>query len=295
MRSFALSVLCALLLSGSGSFLCAQTAAPGTGSPQSAPAAPVSAPRDSAALARIDSLLLRYVGAIITEPVVSKERECEFLIGTAKVPELKRHIALKLYDHYKDSPLMGDEAVAIYIYDHWFADGSIPMRGEFDKLEADMFAGLNRQTLLGMRAPKLRFRTPCGRGKTIPVDGRTAVLYFFDTSCAKCKLESAVLPGILDGAGFPLNFYAIYAGQDRKAWAEFRKAFRCKSKDVKVVHLWDPKVKSDFLRTYGVLSTPRLYVVEPQGSILGRRLEAENLQELLPVAATIQRAWEQSR
>lgn len=295
-------ILCGLVLAGLLSLQGSASAQdlPRTGGTPAGQVPPVAgtdaaAPRDTAALSRIDSLLLRYVDAITKESVESKERECTFLIESATDPELRRRIALKLFDYYKESPLMGDEAVAIFIYDKWFANGTIAMRSEFDKLDADMFAAFNRQTLIGMTAPKLRFRSPCGRARTVPRDGRTSVLYFFDTACGKCKVESRILPDILARADFPLDFCAIYAGQDRKAWKEWRKAFRVQNPNVRVIHLWDPEVKSDFLRTYGVLSTPRLYVVEPSGTVLGRRLEAENLLQLLPLAGTLQKAWNESR
>ena len=141
---------------------------------------------DSLAFAKLDTMLANYTAAIGNEAVEAKSAECDFLIGSVKDSLTMQHIALWLWDYYKDSQLMGDEAVAIHVYDNWFKDGKIAMRSEFDKLDADIFTAFNRSTLLGMKAPAVDLKTPCGRKIRIPTDGSHSILFFFDTSCAKC-------------------------------------------------------------------------------------------------------------
>ena len=173
------------------------------------------------------------------------------------------------------------QLVAIYIYDNWFKPGKIAMRSEFDRLDADIFTTFNRSTLLGMKAPQVDLQNPCGRKVRIPEDGSHSILFFFDTSCAKCQLESKVLPGILEKIEFPTRFYAVYCGQDKKAWRKFRSSFKVRNRNVGIVHAWDPEMETDYLRLYGVISTPRLYITDTDGEILGRRLEAESLAEII--------------
>ena len=151
-----------------------------------------------------------------------------------------------------------------------------------------MFCNLNRNSLLGMDAPVLAARKHCGGRMSVPVPGATTLIWFYDTACSKCKVESKVLPGVLEKAvDFPVTLVAFYTGQSRKEWREFRRTFKVNSPNVKLLHCWDPEVDSDYLRLYGVVSTPKMYMVAPEGSIIGRRLEVESLQSLLPVAKQI--------
>ena len=237
------------------------------------------------AYAVLDSLALNYLGAIQTESVESKQGESDYLIGSVRDSLLRQHLAITLFKYYKDAPVMGDEAVAIHIYDKWFATGKIAFQGEFEWLDAQTFCNLNRNTLLGMDAPVLTARKPC-RGKVeVPVKGATTILWFYDTACSKCKVESQVLPGVLEKAvDFPVTLVAFYAGHDKKAWRAFRRSFKVKNPNVKLIHCWDPEVESDYLRLYAVISTPKMYMVAPEGSVIGRRLEVESLQSLLPTA-----------
>ena len=248
------------------------------------------------AYAALDSLALKYLGAIQMESVEVKQGESDYLIGSVRDSLLRQHLAVTLFKYYKDAPVMGDEAVAIHIYDKWFASGKTAFPGEFEGLDAQMFCNLNRNTLLGMDAPVLTARKPC-RGKVeVPVKGATTLLWFYDTSCSKCVVEARVLPEVLEKAvDFPVTLVAFYAGQDKKAWRTFRRSFKVKNPNVKLVHCWDPEVESDYLRLYAVISTPKMYMVAPEGSIIGRRLEVESLQSLLPVAKEINSVFAQPK
>ena len=236
---------------------------------------------DSTVLAKLDTMLMRYTAALERESVEVKKAECDFLISSVSDSLTTQHIALWLYDRYKDSPLMGDEAVAIHIYDNWFKPGTIAMRSEFDRFDAELFTSFNRSTLLGMKAPQVTLKTPCGCKVTIPQDGSYSILFFYDTSCAKCKLESQLMPSVLKKITFPTKFYAVYCGHDKKAWRSFRRSFKVPGKYVKMIHAWDPEIESDYLKLYGVISTPRLYFTDTDGEILGRRLELESLEEII--------------
>lgn len=236
---------------------------------------------DSLAFAKLDTMLSNYTQAITNESTDVKSAECDFLISSVKDSLTMQHIALWLWDKYKDSELMGDEAVAIHVYDNWFKDGTIAMRSEFDKLDADIFAAFNRSTLLGMKAPTVDLKTPCGRKVRIPQDGSHSILFFFDTGCAKCQLESKVLPGIIEKVEFPTKVYAVFCGHDKAQWRKFRRTFKVRNKKVGIVHAWDPELETDMLRLYGVISTPRLYFTDTDGEILGRRLEPESLAEII--------------
>ena len=244
-------------------------------------AGPLGQQPDSLFFAKLDTMLTRYTDAIVLESIDVKKAESDFLISSVNDSLATQHIALWLYDHYKESPVMGEEAVAIHVWDTWFKPGTVKMRSEYERFDADLFATFNRSTLLGMTAPPVQMKNPCGRKIVIPQAGSYSIMFFFDTSCGKCKLEAQLLPRVLNKITFPTKFYAVYCGHDKKEWSKFRCGFKVRNKNVKIVHCWDPEIESDYLRLYGVISTPRLYFTDTDGEILGRRLEIESLDEII--------------
>lgn len=240
----------------------------------------------------LDSLLVQFYGALLPEPIETKIREFDSLIETCNDSLTRQHVALTIFDHYREPELMGDEEIAVHIYDRWFADGTVSMTGEMEKFEARMFADFNRNTLIGHEAPLISMYDKCGKLVQLPEKGKCSILFFYDTSCAKCRLEMKVLPQILESIDFPINFYAVYCGSDKKSWRRFRNTFRPRNRKLTTVHLWDPEMETDYLRLYGIISTPKMYMTEPQGNIMGRRLEPESLMELIPVAGAIQAVYD---
>ena len=230
--------------------------------------------------APLDSLLTQFYGALLREDTAVKNAEFDALIDSCRDSLTRQHVALSIFDHYRYSRVMGEEAVAVHIFDEWIATGRVVPHSEFEMFEAERFALENRSTLIGMPAPKLTLRKPCGGRVNLPADDNPAVLFFYSPGCSKCRLETYALPTVLADVEFPLNFYAINVDKDRKAFKAFRKALKTDNKLVKMIHLWDPKDESTLLLDYGVFSTPKVFVVW-EGEILGRRLEMDSLQEII--------------
>ena len=231
--------------------------------------------------AGLDSLLTQFYGALELEEVPVKNAEFDTLIGSCRDSLTRQHVALSIFDHYRFSRIMGEEAVAVHIFDEWIATEKVKTRSEFELFEAERFALENRTTLLGMTAPKVTLKKVCGGKKTIPEDGRICVLFFYSPGCAKCRMETYALPAVLAEVQFPMTFYAVNVDTDRREWKAFRKALGTRNRNVRMIHLWDPEMESGLLIEYGVFSTPKVFVAMEDGEIIGRRLEMENLQQII--------------
>lgn len=239
---------------------------------------------DSLKLAALDAKLDEYIMAISRESLEVQKQECDFIIESAADPVVRNRIANKVYTAYLESPLMGAEAVAIHIFDKWFLSGNASMGSDLAFLNARIHADFNRQSLLGCKAPELRMRNRNdGWEDVLPqTSGRYAVLYFYDADCAKCKVQSILLRNLLDVEDYPVDLYAVYTGDDRSEWEQYvSERLEFDSGVVTVKHLWDPEIDSDYQRKYGVIQTPRMFLIAPDGMILGRGLDAKALSQML--------------
>ena len=240
---------------------------------------------DSTRLAELDKRLETYFQILEPENVDVKSRECDLLIDSAKDSLLRQHIALKAYDHYLNSTLMGDEGVAVHLTDTWFASGLVSMGGEEVLFNAKIFADFNRQSLLGKPAPS--FAMESFEGDSVSFGGRSEryrVLLFYDTDCAKCKLELMRLRPLLDSRNWPVDLYAVYTGGDKESWGKWlSERMNINAPRTRIFNLWDPEVKSDYQMKYGVLQTPRMFLIDKEGTIIGRGLDSDALERLLDI------------
>lgn len=240
---------------------------------------------DSSVRAALDERLTEYFHTLDKESLKVQKEECDFLIGSAKDSLVRQFVALRIYDHYLSSPVMGAEAVALHVFDNWFLTGHVRMESEMDLLNARIFADFNRQSMIGEQAPELCMESLDGGMADISMserNGRYSVLFFYDADCSKCKVESILLRNVLETEDFPVDFYAVYAGDDRSKWESYvRDRLSVETHRTRTVHMWDPQFDSDFQRKYGIIQTPRLFLISPEGVIIGRGLDTQALSLML--------------
>lgn len=220
-----------------------------------------------------------YIKALETESTATKINESDFLISACEDSLTRQMTAGRLYERYVESPVMGDEAVAIHIFDFWFADGGIKMSSDAAYFSAKLHAELNRNSLIGRKAPELALRNPDGSDHNIPDAGerRLKVLYFYDTDCPVCSAQTSLLGDVLKD--FETVLYAIYTGTEMEKWLRYAEDRLDYGTDV--VHLWDPDRTSGFEMLYGVIRTPAIFLADADGVIIGRRLDPPSLRQLL--------------
>ncbi|MCD8312757.1 MAG: thioredoxin family protein, partial [Bacteroidales bacterium] len=239
----------------------------------------------------LDARLDEYLAVLEREPIDVKCSEVDFIISACTDSTVMARVANKVYNHYVDSKLMGDEAVAIHVFDTWFADKKIGMGSDDAWFAAQFFATANRNSLIGCPAPPLTLYTPDNAGLTIfdNVPDRYTVLYFYDTDCSKCLVESIKLRAMLERRDYAVDLCAIYVGSNEESWAQYRAArLDVDSPNLRVIHLWDPDLSSGFTLQYGVIGTPKMFLVDPSGTIVGRGLDTSSLEQLLDTVLTPQ-------
>ena len=239
-------------------------------------------PADSLRRAQLGAKVDEYVDAIAAYPLADQTAECDFLISACADSLDRQFVAVRLYDRYLNSKLLGAENVAVHIVDEWFLSGKVAMYNDLDYLNAFSFAEFNRSSLIGAPAPELKLQSRSGYPLYLCPSGGTGsytALYFYSPGCATCRLTTPQVTDVLVRRGADVAFYAVNTDTDREKWDRYL-ADNGQFRDY-AVHAWDPEADSDYQRLYGVTQTPQLFLVSPDGVILGRRLDAEALETLL--------------
>ena len=138
---------------------------------------------DSLTQKTLSEKLSEYYLAMEREGTDVQKQECDFLIGAATDSLVRQYVALDIYDHYMNSPVMGSEAVAIHVLDNWFMTGKVKMKSEIDFINARIFADFNRQSLVGLRSPAINMRDINGNEVSLFGEGeqpakRFSILFF---------------------------------------------------------------------------------------------------------------------
>ena len=242
---------------------------------------------DSSALKALSAKLETYVKAIEGLPAEEQAAECDFLISSCNEQATRQFVATWLYRHYYASKIMGVEAVAVHIVDKWFTSGNARPESDIELMNARIFADFNRASLVGMPAPGLTLKNRAGEDVDLfggndsvqkERESRYSVLYFYDTGCANCLIQSIMLRNTLKDIKLDLRLIAVYTGCDSLAWDKYvGEKLSPMPENVETMHLWDPEMDSDFQRKYGILQTPGMFLIDRDGIIVGRKLDAGTL------------------
>ena len=214
-------------------------------------------------------------------------------ISTGKTPEERARLAYYIYRYYRESKIMGYDEIAVYVADAYFIKGGYTLPDADAVMEMKLFAQTNRLSLIGMRAPGLTLEDSAGNKVELANGNQDyTVLYFYDDECASCIRTTPALMQYLIRNTEGLNFtvYMIYTQDDRERWMNYvQKAvhpFKVPD-NVNIVHLWDPEMTSDFVTKYGVISTPKMFLLNRQGIIVGRDLTPAALSQVVDVQESI--------
>ena len=207
------------------------------------------------------------------------------LIATGHDTEQQAQLAGLAFDYYCNAPIMGQEAVAIYVADNYFLNKKLPWSDPETFPLLYTLAEFNRASLIGCDAPELVMENLSGERVSLRQDGgHYKLLYFYDPQCATCHQwtrEVAELARTYRGGR--LSLFTVNTAADRAQWEAYvREHFGdLNAWKVDTRHLWDPQDANDYHRAYGVLSTPTLLLIDAQNKIIGRRLDPESAKELL--------------
>ena len=199
--------------------------------------------------------LEQYFSALAGEPASVQNSECDFLIESCQDSLVRQYVALKIYDHYLRSKILGDDAVAVHVASKWFLSGKVSMKTQDDLRNADIYATFNRSSLIGSPAPAAVLKDRSGARVRVPVAGEYNVLYFFAPDCATCKAETKALQALIDSGEYPFKLVAVNVN--------------------------DPGDSETWQMDYGVLKTPWMFLIGPDGKIIGRGLDTPSLKILL--------------
>lgn len=151
-------------------------------------------------------------------------------------------------------------------------------------LSEQIYQMFNRQSLVGCKAQALELQDTLGTTLNVSpqTTGRCSVIYFYDVSCGKCALESVILKSILENGNYPVDAYLICISPDREKWLKYvREYFPLGDTHSRIFHLYDPDRSYDYQLKYGVLATPKLFLTDESGTIVGRGLEPTELERML--------------
>ncbi len=221
---------------------------------------------------------------------------------TGENKETFKYVVYYVTTTFESSEIMGMDAVFVHMANKYYRTGmaywvdTTQLRKIIER--ADILGPL----LLGNMAPNITFPDSTGKPHTLhDIQKKHTILVFWDPSCGHCKTTLPKLHAMYDSIRDKnIEVYAVCIEYDQKKWKEFLVEKGIRWTNVSILEpKWEAyqkfylENKLDYNRNkylldqvnlksyYDIYSTPVIMLLDEQKKIVAKRLDVDNLREIL--------------
>lgn len=192
--------------------------------------------------------------------------------------ELFRYWLVTLFKKYAESTVMGMDAVMVHLIQNYYLTDKVDwITEEYEKQLREEVSYL-KYNLIGEKAPPLNVVDTLMQPFTLgQVDAAYTILFIYDPDCGHCKKVLKTLEEHdEDIYNLGVQVVAVCTTTDVPRWKKF-----VMSSNPMWEHVIDPTGKSYFRVYYNVRSTPQVYLLDEDKVIIAKRLEIEQIVDLV--------------
>ncbi len=205
----------------------------------------------------------------------------EYVIQASKPDEeTYKYWVISLLNKYANTNIMGHEAVYVHIAEKYYSGDQAYWLDKGDKFRIKDRAAKMKPTLIDKQAPALVLKDVNGKMVNLySIDADYVLLMFYDPDCGHCKKETPLFKAAYDSLKTIYNIKAVAVSitKETEKWKKFIKEFGIED----WYNIADLEHVNPFREIYDIQSTPRLFLLDKDKFIRGKRFGPEQLSDLL--------------
>jgi thiol-disulfide isomerase/thioredoxin len=188
--------------------------------------------------------------------------------------KLFQFVSVYLFNHFRESEIMGHDAVMVKIADDIYLSGKADWVTREFKEDLRKQIDLIRPNLIGKKAENIVMDSYKGIFVSLyDVEKDFTVLYFWEPNCGHCQEATPKLKAYYDKPkDYSLEVFAVCTTADKEKWTKY-----IEDNKITWINGWDPKRISHFDFYYNVQSTPTIYVLDKNKKIIAKKLAVEEI------------------
>ncbi len=234
----------------------------------------------------IEQKINEYLEKLTVSHPDSMSVSCDYILAKAQQnKEIYKFCASWLLNHFAASKIICMDKVYVYLADKYYCNKNAPYGGAFwvEQEQLDKIcknANELRPVRCGELAPNLILNTLDGKPVELhKIKAEYVIVYFWDPDCGNCKKQSAKLVELYDQ--LKARGAEVF-GICSKSYEEFDKCLK-KVEEMKMtwINTGDPYYQARAKQLYDIKMTPFIYLLDKDKKILFKRLEADQVLEVL--------------
>ncbi len=189
-----------------------------------------------------------------------------------------QYVVVYLLNHYERSHIMGLDEVFVELAERYYLSGEAFWVNEetIEKLRERVER--IKPNLIGRTAAEMKMRTPEGNFTSLyETDAEYTIIYFYEPACGHCKVVTPRLNKLYDKyRDRGLKIFAVYIYDDIEEWKEY-----IITNNLDWINVYDPRNETYFRHYYDVYSTPTMYIVDSDKTIIAKRIGIETIEQMI--------------
>ena len=212
---------------------------------------------------------------IVMQSPDSINKEIDRLIDKIKGNyKIYQFVAVFLFNHFRESEIMGHDAVVVKLADDIYLSGKADWVSEEFKNDLRKQVELIRPNLIGRKAQNLIMDSYKGIFVALDdIDKDFTILYFWEPDCGFCKEATPKLKAYYEKArNEGVEVFAVCTTSDRGKWEKY-----IEENQLTWINGWDPERKSNFGYYYNVQNTPLIYILDKKKTIIAKKIGVDDI------------------
>ncbi|MBN2861815.1 MAG: redoxin domain-containing protein [Bacteroidales bacterium] len=221
--------------------------------------------------ARLDA----FFGNVVIQSADSINKEIDRLIRKCESnPKVFQFISVYLFNHFRESEIMGHDAVLVKLADDIYLSGKADWISKEFKEDLQKQVELLRHNLIGMKAENLVMDSDKGIFVSLyDIEKEFTILYFWEPDCGFCKEYTPKLRDYYNKSrNNGVEVFAICTISDKAAWSKY-----IEDNKLSWINGWDPARSTHFDFYYNVQSTPMVYILDRNKKIIAKKISVDDI------------------
>jgi thiol-disulfide isomerase/thioredoxin len=189
-----------------------------------------------------------------------------------------QYVVVYLLNHYERSNIMGLDEVFVELAERYYLSGEAFWVNEETIAKLSERVERIKPNLIGRTAAEMKMRTPEGNFVSLDeTDAEYVIIYFYEPACGHCKVVTPRLNKLYNEyRDRGLKIFAVYIYDDIEEWKEY-----ISSNNLDWINVFDPRNETYFRHYYDVYSTPTMYIVDSDKTIIAKRIGIETIEQMI--------------
>lgn len=223
----------------------------------------------------LQARLKTFFTNVLIQSTDSISKEIDKLIGRVKDNyKVFQFISVFLFNHFRESEIMGHDAIVVKLADEIYLSGKADWVSKDFKDDLKKQVDRIRPNLIGKKAQDLVMNSYKGVFVSLyDIEKDFTILYFWEPDCGHCAEATPKLKAYYDRVkNQGVEVFSVCTTGERAKWEKYISDHK-----LDWINGWDPERRTNFGYYYNVESTPMIYILDKDKTIIAKKLGVDDI------------------